>query len=142
MSVKLKDIKIGDKFKIVGNRLANQGYYEFQPGTTVIVTYRAGNSTNVTQIPNSTGYTGRQCNVIMTDLAPLSLKKEDLEKELLELDEQKKAIQEKIDWINETGSEEYDETEVKVWSTLKTLDNKKLTPLQKSKAIANLIKNS
>ena len=57
------------------------------------------------------------------------------------LDSKKKTIQDKLDWMEETGSEKYDETEVKVWSTLKTLDNKKLTTLQKTKAIAELIKN-
>jgi len=140
VNIVLKNIKIGDKFRIVGNRLQTQGYYEFAPGTIVQVVYRGGTSIQITQIPNSAGYTGRQASIVLSDLSPLSISKEDLQKELLKLEEQKEDIQNKIDWITETGSEEYDETEVKVWTTLKTLDDKKLSPLEKSKLIAKLIK--
>lgn len=135
----LKNIKINDRFRIATDRISNQGYYEYKKGSEVKVTYKSGNAINV-QLTNNTS--ARFISVTLQDLSPLALTKEDLKKEMKELDLEKKAIQDKLDWMEETGSEEYDETEVKVWSTLKTLDNKKLTALQKTKAIAELIKNS
>lgn len=139
-NILLKNVKVGDKFKIVGNRIANQGYYEFAPGTIVQVSYSVGGRITVSQLSTSPNFSGRTVSVILSDLEPLSRRKEDLQKELVELEKQKQDIQDKLNWIEETGSEEYDETEVKVWTTLKTLDNKKLSPLEKSKLIAKLIK--
>lgn len=136
--VKLKDIKINDIFRIATDRLSNQGYYEYKKGSEVKVTYKNGKALNVQLINNTSA---RFIAVTPEDLSPLALTKEDLKKEMEKLDSKKKTIQDKLDWMEETGSEKYDETEVKVWSTLKTLDNKKLTTLQKTKAIAELIKN-
>lgn len=141
MSILLKNIKVGDKFKIVGNRLSSMGYHEFCQGAIVQISYKGSNTFNIGQVPGCKSFTGRYVAGNVNDLAPLALNKKELEQELEELDKAKQEIQSKIDWIDETGSEEYDEVEVKVWTTLKTLENKKLTPLEKSKAIANLIKN-
>ena len=65
---------------------------------------------------------------------------EELEKELSEAQTKLNNIQFKIDWIKETGSEEFNEDEFKVYQTLKLLDNGKLSMLEKSKLIAELIK--
>lgn len=135
MQILSKDVKLGNKYKIITDRLANQGYYDYIKGTEVTVTYRSGAAINV-----SSKNANRHVAVLVTDLGHLALDKISLEKELHRLDAEKEEIQNKIDWINETGSEEYDETQVKVWITLKTLENKKLTPLEKSKLIAKLIK--
>ena len=64
---------------------------------------------------------------------------EELEKELSEAQTKLNNIQFKIDWIKETGSEEFNEDEFKVYQTLKLLDNGKLSMLEKSKLIAELI---
>ena len=65
---------------------------------------------------------------------------EELEKELSETQTKLNNIQFKIDWIKETGSEEFNEDEFKVYQTLKLLENGKLSMLEKSKLIAELIK--
>ena len=51
-------------------------------------------------------------------------------------------IQTKIDWLSETGNSEFDEEQYKVYTTLKLLEKKDLSTLEKSKLIAELIKNS
>ena len=65
---------------------------------------------------------------------------EELEKELSEAQTKLNNIQFKIDWMKETGSEEFNEDEFKVYQTLKLLENGKLSMLEKSKLIAELIK--
>ena len=64
----------------------------------------------------------------------------ELEQELSEAQTKLNNIQFKIDWIKETGSEEFNEDEFKVYQTLKLLENGKLSMLEKSKLIAELIK--
>ena len=51
-------------------------------------------------------------------------------------------IQTKIDWLSETGNSEFDEEQYKIYTTLKLLEKKDLSTLEKSKLIAELIKNS
>jgi hypothetical protein len=64
----------------------------------------------------------------------------ELEQQLSEAQTKLDTIQSKINWINETGSDEYSEDEFKVYQTLKLLENGKLSMLEKSKLIAELIK--
>jgi hypothetical protein len=65
---------------------------------------------------------------------------EELEKELSEAQTKLDNIQFKIDWMKETGSDDFNEDEFKVYQTLKLLDNGKLSMIEKSKLIAELIK--
>jgi hypothetical protein len=64
----------------------------------------------------------------------------ELEQQLSEAQTKLDTIQSKINWINETGSDEYSEDEFKVYQTLKLLENGKLSMIEKSKLIAELIK--
>jgi hypothetical protein len=64
----------------------------------------------------------------------------ELEKELLDAKTNLDSIQSKIDWMKETGSEHFSEDEFKVYQTLKLLDDGKLTRIEKSRLIADLIK--
>jgi hypothetical protein len=64
----------------------------------------------------------------------------ELEKELSEAQTKLNNIQFKIDWMTETGSDEFSEDEFKVYQTLKLLEDEKLSRLEKSKLIAELIK--
>jgi len=50
------------------------------------------------------------------------------------------TIQSKINWLKETGSKKFSEQEFKVYQTLKLLENGKLSMVEKSKLIAELIK--
>ena len=72
------------------------------------------------------------------DVYKLGIK--ELEQELSEAQTKLDTIQSKINWINETGSDEYSEDEFKVYQTLKLLENGKLSMIEKSKLIAELIK--
>ena len=65
---------------------------------------------------------------------------EELEQELSEAQTKLNNIQFKIDWMKETGSNDFNEDEFKVYQTLKLLENGKLSMLEKSKLIAELIK--
>ena len=65
---------------------------------------------------------------------------EELEQELSEVQTKLNNIQFKIDWMKETGSDDFNEDEFKVYQTLKLLENGKLSMLEKSKLIAELIK--
>jgi hypothetical protein len=65
---------------------------------------------------------------------------EDLKKELSEAQTKLDTIQSKLDWLKETGSKEFSEQEFKVYQTLKLLENGKLSMVEKSKLIAELIK--
>ena len=64
----------------------------------------------------------------------------ELEQELSEVQTKLDNIQFKINWMKETGLEEFNEDEFKVYQTLKLLDNSKLSMVEKSKLIAELIK--
>ena len=64
----------------------------------------------------------------------------ELEQELSEVQTKLENIQFKIEWIKETGLEEFNEDEFKVYQTLKFLDDGKLSRIEKSKLIAELIK--
>ena len=63
-----------------------------------------------------------------------------LKKELSEAQTKLDTIQSKLDWLKETGSKEFSEQEFKVYQTLKLLENGKLSMVEKSKLIAELIK--
>lgn len=63
-----------------------------------------------------------------------------LEQELSETKTKLDTIQSKINWMNETGSDDFSEDEFKVYQTLKLLENSELSLLEKSKLIAELIK--
>ena len=66
---------------------------------------------------------------------------EGLTKELFIAKSQVNAIQTKIDYLTESGADTFDENEYKVYTTLKTLENKDLSLKDKTKLIAELIKN-
>lgn len=65
---------------------------------------------------------------------------EEIQKELQEAKDKVTQAQNKIDYLNESGVKEYDEEQFKVYSTLKLLENKELSMVEKSKLIADLIK--
>ena len=64
---------------------------------------------------------------------------EELRDEYTEKENQMKEIGVKIEWMEETGSTEFNENEFKVYQTLKLFENKELTMVEKSRLIANLI---
>lgn len=65
---------------------------------------------------------------------------EELRNQYTEKENEMKEIGFKIEWMEDTGSTEFDENEFKVYQTLKLFENKELTMVEKSKLIAKLIK--
>jgi hypothetical protein len=65
---------------------------------------------------------------------------EELRNQYTEKENEMKEIGFKIEWMEETGSTEFDENEFKVYQTLKLFEDKELTMVEKSKLIAKLIK--
>ncbi len=63
-----------------------------------------------------------------------------LKERMEQLKSEMEELQRKIDFLNETGNEQFDAEEYKVYSTLKLFQNDKLTDVEKSKLIAKLIK--
>jgi len=68
--------------------------------------------------------------------------KEDIIKEIEELQSQVDCLKSKLDWMEEVGVDKYDEDEFKVYETLKTLQNEDLDIKGKTKLIASLIKGN
>ncbi len=67
--------------------------------------------------------------------------KVELEKKIKKLKTEMEEVQSKIDFMNETGNEQFDAEEYKVYSTLKLFQNDKLSDIEKSKLIAKLIRS-
>ncbi len=63
----------------------------------------------------------------------------EVQEELAEAKEVVKLLETKIAFMKETGAEEFDDNEFKVYNTLTILDEKKLSKLDKARAIAALI---
>jgi len=74
------------------------------------------------------------------EMEEVSCSKVVFEEKMEKLKSEMEELQRKIDFLNETGNEQFDEEEYKVYSTLKLFQNDKLTDVEKSKLIAKLIK--
>jgi len=66
--------------------------------------------------------------------------KEQLEEKLQELNKEVEEVKTKLQWLEETGNNEFSEDEYKVYKTLKLMEDPSLNNVQKSKLIAELIK--
>ena len=65
--------------------------------------------------------------------------KEEILKDIDSLEKEIKCLKDKLDWMNEIGSDEYVENEFKVHQTLKALENNGLSLKKKTKLIVSLI---
>ena len=74
------------------------------------------------------------------EIENLNVTVEELTNELEEATAKVSEIKMKIEYLQESGAKEFDETEYKVYSTLKLLENNELSNMEKSKIIAELIK--
>ena len=68
--------------------------------------------------------------------------KEEIIKEIEELQSQIDCLKSKLDWMDEVGVYIYDENEFKIYETLKTLENGELGIKEKTKLIVSLIKGN
>ncbi len=91
---------------------------------------------------NITSVCGRGCGWVYDYEIDKPITLEELDAEKNSLKTKIDLVQTKIDWLSETGNSEFDEEQYKVYTTLKLLEKKDLSTLEKSKLIAELIKNS
>ena len=131
-------IMVGKKVKLIetpcGKTSSHNTYLKCQD-VFIIVSKYGENAWNINHL--SGGSAGWVYEWEM-DCYVLGIK--ELEQELTKTKTKLESIQSKINWINETGSTEFSEDEFKVYQTLKLLDDSKLSMIEKSKLIAELIK--
>lgn len=84
---------------------------------------------------------GAAVNLLLSYFEGFAESKEDLEKEVLGLEAQVALTKDKIAYLEETKQTDFDNTEFKVWRTLKIINKKGVNDLDKAKAIATLINN-
>ena len=115
MKLEYKKLKVGQKVKMVNDKYLQNGYSK-------------GDIVSITLLQNNYVYIAKsglsQIGVLVTDIVSPILSKRDLEEKISELEIETSNYKDMIDWMEETGSESYDETEVKVWKTLKTINKK------------------
>jgi hypothetical protein len=133
-------IMVGKKVKLVKGTCGKPSSNNFYLGNGAEYTVRV----IVSEIDKSWSIVdkcGQPCGwVYEWEMEGYALGIKELEQELSEAQTKLDTIQSKIDWINETGTSEFSEEEFKVYQTLKLLENTKLSMLEKSKLIAELIK--
>jgi len=131
-------IMVGKKVKLIetprGKKSSNNTNIKHQDVFTIVSEY-GENAWNISHLSDgSAGW------VYEWEMEGYALGIKELEQELTETKTKLESIQSKINWINETGSTEFSEDEFKVYQTLKLLDDSKLSMIEKSKLIAELIK--
>lgn len=120
-----KSLKPGTKLRVI-SRLSGHG---FEIGE--IITYDRKAS-------SSSFYSGQWS--VRAEEVELALKdKESIKTEIDGLKVAIKQLQAELDYLEEIKSDTYDPTEFKVYQTLKVLNGKKLSEIDKAKAIAKLI---
>jgi len=130
-------VKLGQTYKFVSN--SNGLHYPKYDGQKCkIIYFRTKNNFDV-EFSNGHILSG----VYAINVKEISETKEEITKELLELEknfvDSRTELQNKLQYLEESGSEVFDENEYKVHTTLKTLENKKLSIKEKTKLIASLI---
>jgi hypothetical protein len=156
-SVQLKTLKINsypeivdylrDKKILILNTTNSHNYGKV--GTVVKLTsptlgLSGGSGNNYTQlysgIPsgNTIGFSSFHVLIAQTEEELLAEIKA-LEKSKKDIDKEIELCKNKIEFIKETGSKEFNENEFKAFNVLKTIDNGKLTRIEKARLIASLV---
>ena len=129
--------RVGKRVKLVNEPVANKPYSSntfIGSGRTVII--KAPNGTDRWWIETTDGVDSGW--VYDYEIAG-RITKEEIQKEIEILENQIKIEQQKLAWMVESGVEEYDENQFKVYRTLKLLENDNMSLMEKSKLIAELI---
>lgn len=80
------------------------------------------------------------CNVIPADIEHVLQTKEDIEKDLAEVEAQAEMLRLRLKYMKKTKSDTFDEMEFKVFTALQALKTKK-SDVEKARLIAEIIKN-
>ena len=122
----MDNFKTGDRVRVTQRTCGHQ----IPIGTIIVLGASLGNGFfQVTEYA---------CNMAPTDIEPALMTKEDIEKDLADLEAQAEALRLKLTYMKKTKSGTFDETEFTVFSAIQTLKTKK-TDVEKAKVIAKLI---
>jgi len=142
----MSKFKVGDKVRLQptpkGKVSSNNGYIKTHKGLTFVIQKPyigpSGNCGYYVMFGSGTnaGY------VYDYEIVGYEQTKENIIKEIEELQSQVDCLKSKLDWMDEVGVYKYDEDEFKVYETLKTLENGELGIKEKTKLIASLIKGN
>jgi hypothetical protein len=127
--------KNNQKVKIVGNSTAH-GFPMGEVVTLVSGVTKAFSSGG--NLATATGVNGMRWNVRCIDIAPLALSKKEIAESIKEYEASIDSLRSKLEFIEEVGSEEFDEDEFKIYNALKALD-KKGTRIEKARALKAIL---
>ena len=139
----MSKFKQGQRVKVKESVSPNGQYGEFAGMSGVIteVGNQWNNSINGIKMDNGKYIRYVGWSVLELDLNTLTTI-EKLEKQKAKITEQLEEVNSKIAYVKETKSEKFDETEFKVYQTLKAFDNKEMTDIEKAQLISKLIKET
>lgn len=127
--------KSNQKVKIVGN-IAGHG---FLMGDTVVLTNVTPSFNRGTANATATSVVnGLRYSVRASDVASIVLSKKEITESIKEYETSIATLKSKLEFIEEVGSEEFDEDEFKIYNALKALD-KKGSRIEKARALKAII---
>lgn len=127
--------KSNQKVKIVGN-IAGHG---FLMGDTVVLTNVTPSFNRGTANASATSVVnGLRYSVRASDVASIVLSKKEITESIKEYETSIATLKSKLEFIEEVGSEEFDEDEFKIYNALKALD-KKGSRIEKARALKAII---
>ena len=137
--------KVGDKVRLQptpkGKLSSNNNYIASHKGLTFVVQkpYTSQGASGYYIMFESGGSAGF---VYEYEMRRFVETKEEIIKEIEEVQSQIDCLKSKLDWMDEVGVYIYDENEFKIYETLKTLENGELGIKEKTKLIVSLIKGN
>lgn len=144
MKSKNETPKKGDIIKITNN---NGNGHNYEVGQKYRVTVSSGSGRQMNVQAESLDGKWKGNNLISGEfqICPLTIEgyKErgtDLNKEIEKIQSEIKENDDIIEWMEQTGIKEYDENEHRVYVALTTIEDGKLSKLEKAKLIGKLIK--
>lgn len=124
--------KPGTKVKVI----ANGANHQIALGTTLTLKHTNFTNHNPTITVNESA-----AYLLVGDVELVCVTSDGIKSDIKELEEQIDLLKLKLSYMEEVGSKNFDENEFKAYSTLKTLDDKKMSTFEKAKAIASLFNN-
>lgn len=136
MAVKKKVGSVGDIVLIKRN--SNSHNYTVGKKYRIVEVEPKGSYTVYMAEDLKTGQVGNNLRSTDTELVGLTI--DSFEQQVEDYRKQMEEAQSIVDWMKETGSTEYNETEHRVWYVLNAVENDTLSKMEKVKIIASLVK--